>query len=96
MNNQIEQEKLKHNLKLTNRNKLELTGVKKIDNFNSEEFLIHTNLGVLKIEGSNLEIQKLELDLGNLWIEGQIDNIIYQDVSKKEQKKQSFFSKLFK
>ena len=40
---------LKHDLSLSNRKELLVTGVKNIESFDSEEFLIETNLGFLHI-----------------------------------------------
>ena len=81
---------------LVNRKKLEITGVKKIENLNSEEFIIDTNLGILKVEGTNLEMKKLELEKGNLQICGNINSMNYENKEHKGKKKQSFLSKLFK
>lgn len=83
-------------LNLVDRKKLEITGVKKIENLNSEEFLIDTTLGMLKVEGVNLEMKKLELEKGNLHIYGNINSIVYENKDIKEKKKQKFLSKLFK
>ena len=96
MNNEVKHETKNSTIKLYNRNKLEITGVGKILNLNSEEFLLDTNLGNILIEGKDLEMNKLEQELGNLTITGEINTISYQDKSKQEKKKESFFSKLFK
>lgn len=83
------------NLKLKNRNNLEISGVKKIESLNSEEFIINTTLGILVVKGSNLEMQQLDIDKGLLWINGNIDSMIYQNIESKKQKN-NFFGKVFK
>ena len=84
-----------HNISLTERKNLVVSGVKKIDNFDSNEFLIETTLGYLSIKGSDLEIVKLDTYQGNVSIKGQISNLDYSDNNSKN-KDESFISKLFK
>ena len=84
-----------HNITLTERKNLVVTGVKKIDNFDSNEFLIETTMGYLKVKGSDLEIIKLDTYQGNVSIKGQISSLIYSDNDKKS-KEESFISKIFK
>ena len=84
-----------HNISLTERKNLVVSGVKKIDNFDSNEFLIETTLGYLSIKGSDLEIVKLDTYQGNVSIKGQISNLDYSDNIVKN-KEEGFISKLFK
>lgn len=83
-------------IKLENRNKLEITGVKKIESLNSEEFVVNTSLGIITILGEKLEMVHLDIDKGILWISGQIDCISYNKDAKPKEKKQSFLGKVFK
>ena len=55
-------------LTLKERKKLEITGVKKIESLNSEQFYILTTLGDMLVRGSDLEMQHLDVDKGLLWI----------------------------
>lgn len=84
-----------HNITLTERKNLVVTGVKKIDNFDSNEFLLETTMGYLCIKGTDLEIVKLDTYQGNVSIKGQISNLNYTDHEVKN-KEESFFSKIFK
>ncbi len=84
-----------HSISLLEKKTLVITGVKKIDNFDSNEFLIETTMGYLKVKGSDLEIIKLDTYQGNVSIKGQISSLIYSDNDKKS-KEESFISKLFK
>ena len=85
-----------HNINITERKNVLISGVKKIDNFDDQEFLIETTMGHLNIKGSELEIVKLDTYQGNVSIKGKFDSITYQDTPSKGNKEDSFFSKLFK
>ena len=82
------------NLILKDKRKLEISGIKKIESLNSEEFLIDTKLGLLFVKGKDLAMQQLDIEKGNLWICGTINLIEYLEDTKKE--KTGFFSKVFK
>ena len=84
----------KHEVNLTNRNILNITGINKIDSLNNEQFVIDTIQGVLLVNGCELIMQQLDIDKGQIWIEGKINSIEYSD--KKETKKEGFFKKIFK
>lgn len=57
MDNQIHFEQTPyHHVYLKDRKTLELTGIKKIESFDSLEFLIETSLGYLNIKGSDLAL----------------------------------------
>ena len=81
-----------HGITLAERKNIVVTGVKKIESFDSEEFLMDTTLGFLHIKGSELEIIKLDTYQGNVTIKGKIDSITYIDENTK--KESSVFSKL--
>ena len=85
-----------HGITLSERKNLVVTGVKKIDSFDSFEFLMDTTLGFLHIKGSELEIIKLDTYQGNVSIKGKIDSMIYMDNGLSKSKEESFLSKLFK
>ena len=48
-----------HELKLSDRSRIVLTGIKKIVNFDSQEFLMESTLGVIHLKGTNLELMRL-------------------------------------
>ena len=85
-----------HGINLAERKNIVVTGVKKIDSFDSEEFLMDTTLGYLIIKGSDLEIIKLDTYQGNVSIKGRIDSITYMDTGSNKNKEESFLGKLFK
>ena len=94
MNNDITSQVTGQNIVLKDRKRLEISGIKKIESLNYEEFLIDTKLGMLFVKGKELEMQQLDVDNGNLWISGTINLIQYIEATKKE--KTGFFGKVFK
>lgn len=85
-----------HNINITNRKNINISGVKKIESFDESEFLLETNMGYLKIMGSNLEIIKLDTYQGDVSIKGKINSFNYIEDGKKQEKQESVLSKLFK
>ena len=82
-----------HGLSLAERKNVVVTGVKKIESFDSNEFMIDTTLGFLNIKGEELEIIKLDTYQGNVSIKGQINSFSYSDTAQKDN---SILMKLFK
>ena len=85
-----------HGISIAERKNIIVTGVKKIESFDNEEFMMDTTLGFLVIKGSGLEIIKLDTYQGNVSIKGQVDSLSYMDKDMKKEKDNSFISKLFK
>ncbi|GAB6099786.1 sporulation protein YabP [Halanaerocella petrolearia] len=79
-------------LNLQNRQKLELTGVTDVINYDEEEINLETNLGSLLITGQELHIQHLDLDSNDLIVDGHIEELKYDQ----ESKAKNFFQRLFK
>lgn len=69
-----------HEIVMTNRNTMEVSGVVRVESFDSEEFILQTDYGYLGIRGQDLHIKNLDLDQGRVAIEGQIVDISYLDV----------------
>ncbi len=96
MNKEIEMSNLSnHNINIVERQNLSISGVLKIDSFDSEEFILETSLGMLGIKGRDLEIIKLDTYDGKIIIKGIIDGFSYFD-DKKDKKESNFMSRLFK
>ena len=85
-----------HGLTITESKNLIISGVKKIESFDNEEFLMETTLGFLVIKGSELEIIKLDTYQGNVSIKGRVDSLMYLDENLKKDKDSSLLNKLFK
>lgn len=83
-----------HSISINERKNISVSGVKKIDSFDNEEFLMDTVMGYMVINGEELEIVKLDTFQGNVVIKGKINSLSYTDSLKK--KEEGVFSKLFK
>ena len=84
-----------HELKITDRKKIHMTGIKKITSFDHEEFLLESTMGIILLKGENLEIIKLDTHDGNVAIRGKINSFTYLD-GKTKSKEESLLTKLFK
>ena len=85
-----------HGINLFERKSLVITGVKKIENFDSEQFLSETIMGFMVIKGSELELVKLDTLQGNVSIKGNVSGINYVEENTKKNKEESIFNRLFK
>lgn len=85
-----------HGITMVERKNLVVTGVKKIENFDSEEFLMETSMGFVVIRGNELELIKLDTLQGNVSIKGIISSFSYVEDSKTKNKENSIFNRLFK
>lgn len=85
-----------HTITINSRKSITISGVKKIDSFDNEEFLMDTTMGYIIVKGEELEIIKLDTYQGNVSIKGQLNSLSYMDGSKKKEKEDGVFSKLFK
>ena len=86
---------LNHSITINERKNIIITGVKKIENFDENEFFMETTMGNLTIKGEGLEIIKLDTYQGNVSIKGKADSITYTEDGTNE-KESSFLGKLFK
>jgi len=84
-----------HLVKMNNRRNLEITGVKEVDSFDAEEFLLQTSMGYLVVRGQNLQMKNLDVDQGIVAIKGKVYELSYLDEQQSEKAK-GFFSKMFK
>jgi len=82
-------------VKMLNRKLLELTGVNNVESFDSEEFLLETELGYLIVKGQNLHIKHLSLEQGLVAIEGLVHSLAYLD-GNTSTKSKGLLGKLFK
>lgn len=84
-----------HGISLLERKNLVITGVKKIENFDKEQFLLETVMGFIIVKGEDLELVKLDTLQGNVSIKGTVNALYYaEDINKK--KEDSIFNRLFK
>ncbi|MFD0717138.1 sporulation protein YabP [Paenibacillus sp. GCM10027626] len=95
MSDQINGQK-RQEIKMLNRKILEVTGVKNVESFDNEEFLLETDLGFLTVRGQNLHMKHLSLEQGLVAIEGLVHSIAYLDGNAAATKSKGFLGKLFK
>lgn len=87
---------LNHNVQINDRKSMLITGVKKVENFDTEEFFLETVMGYLLIKGQDLQLIKLDTLQGNLSIKGKVNSFNYLEQGKKKSSSESVLSKLFK
>ena len=84
-----------HDVMMRGRRLLDITGVKQVESFDNEEFLLETSMGFLSIRGQNLQMKNLDVDKGIVSIKGKVFDLVYLDEQSGEKAK-GFFGKLFK
>ena len=86
-----------HVFNLVERKNVTISGVKKIESFDSEEFLIESVMGTMVLKGENLELLKLDTIQGIVTIKGLVNSLNYLDENIiKKNKENSVISRLFK
>ncbi|KYD00915.1 sporulation protein YabP [Heyndrickxia sporothermodurans] len=84
-----------HDVMMRGRKLLDITGVKQVESFDNEEFLLETVMGFLSIRGQNLQMKNLDVDKGVVSIKGKVFDLVYLDDHHGEKAK-GFFSKIFR
>lgn len=85
-----------HAIHIDNRERVQVTGVGDVDNFNEDEVNFQTEAGFVTLTGRDLHITRLNLEDGQLTIEGSINGVAYTSAPEGEREGGGFFSKLFK
>lgn len=81
-----------HLITMENRDKITLTGVCEVGNFDEESITLKTSMGVLCIRGAGLHISTFDVATGELSADGKIAALHYTG----ESKNGGFFSRIFK
>ncbi|MBG9446521.1 sporulation protein YabP [Cytobacillus firmus] len=84
-----------HDVIMRGRRLIDITGVKQVESFDNEEFLLETVMGFLAIRGQNLQMKNLDVDKGIVSIKGKVFDLVYID-DQNGDKAKGFFSKLFR
>ncbi|WP_144451697.1 sporulation protein YabP [Halalkalibacter nanhaiisediminis] len=84
-----------HDITLKGRRQLDITGVKQVESFDNEEFLLETVMGFLSVRGQNLHMKNLNVEQGIVSIEGKVFDLVYLEQGQQDKSK-GFFGKLFK
>ncbi len=85
-----------HGISIIERKSILITGVKKVDNFDSEEFLMDTVMGYLVIKGKDLELLKLDTMQQTVSIKGTVNSLSYIEDGKVKDNETSLLGRLFK
>ena len=85
-----------HSINIIERKNILISGVKKVESFDKEEFLLETVMGYLALKGEELELVKLDTREGTVTIKGFIKSFDYLDDNTKKEKESSIISRLFK
>ena len=85
-------QQLYHRVELEGRDKLTVSGVEDVERFDETGIIMSTSVGTLVITGEDLHIGKLSLEGGELFVDGRIDSIAYEDAPNRQG---GFFSRLF-
>ena len=96
MNDEALKDFKNHHMMIKNRESLDVTGIKKIECLNTNEFILETVLGQMVISGKDLEMTSLNIEAGELSISGYVNSITYADKPRIKEKKENIFAKLFK
>ncbi|EOD01154.1 sporulation protein YabP [Caldisalinibacter kiritimatiensis] len=86
----------RQNVILENREKLSISGVEHVDNFNETSITLATVKGAMIIKGNELNISKLNLEDGNVTIEGIVNSITYTNKDLSKSKGSGLLGKMFK
>lgn len=87
----IENKKIQ-NILMENRERLNISGIIEVINFDEETICVNTELGLLTVKGEQLKVNRLNLDNTELLVEGKISCLLYSD----NYSKTGFLKKLFK
>lgn len=69
---------LPHELKLSERKKLTMTGALEVVSFEDSFVVLKTTLGILTVLGENLQLKQLNPEGGNVAVEGEISALQYE------------------
>lgn len=83
-----------HMITIDNREKITVTDVADIDNFDEEEIRANLKTGGLNIKGKRLHIQMLDLGEGKAVITGEVNALAY--TQKKDKSEKGFLKKILK
>ena len=81
-----------HRLELIGRERLTVSGVEDVERFDETGIIMSTAAGTLVVTGEDLHIGKLSLEGGELYVDGRVTSISYEDTPNRQG---GFFSRLF-
>jgi len=79
-------EKKTHSVFMENRERMVVTGVKDVANFNEDTVLLDLNKGGMQLKGNHLHIQSLDLQEGKVVVNGFFHSMAYTEKKEKQDK----------
>ena len=73
------EEKLPHQLSLTERKKLTMAGVTEVVSFDDTAVVLETSLGNLVVQGQGLQLKTLTVEGGQVVVEGNVSALLYEE-----------------
>lgn len=83
-----------HKITIENREKITITGICDVENFDEREITLYTIDGAIQLFGEDFKINKLNVESGDVEIEGYIVEVKYTGADKTE--KGGFWGKIFR
>ncbi|GFN21761.1 MAG: sporulation protein YabP [Thermoanaerobacteraceae bacterium] len=84
----------KHQLTVTDRQSLHITGVVQVLGYDEDEIALETTRGILTLKGKNFNITSLSLESGSLEASGQLQALDYRE--EKGSRGQGFLRRILK
>lgn len=75
--------RLPHKLTLSERSTLTMTGVTEVVSFDEAAVILHTDLGMLVIQGNQLQLKTLSVEGGQVEVLGNITSLHYEEPRQK-------------
>ena len=69
----------RHHISIDRRERVLMTGIVEVISFDDETIVCETEMGALVLKGRNLHVNRLNLDDGELEVDGEIENVSYED-----------------
>ncbi len=73
------EEQLQHQLTLSQRQKLTMTGVTEVISFDDSAVVLETSQGTLTVQGHGLQLKTLSVDGGQVAVEGTVAALSYEE-----------------
>ncbi len=85
-----------HTFNIDNRQKANITGIKKVISVGTDLIVVITDAGKISIKGQELHASHLDVDSGKMEFTGTINNINYTEYKTSRQKAAGVVGRLFK
>ncbi len=85
-----------HKSIIEERKHLNISAVKDVISFDTEEILLDTKLGGLLIKGNEMHINRLDLEHGVIDVEGKVNALIYSDKNIGDSSVKGILARLFR